>query len=1006
MQPGPQHLSADEWSRRIRALRALARELVAGEQEREDLVQGALAAALERPPRELSWSWLAQVLRRRAMDLGRQRTRRGTSVEFDEHTPARGARGGDAAEIVARLELHEDLTRELLALREPYRTTLARRYFDELSIEQIAKLEGVPLKTVRIRLERGRALLRERLRRKHGHDLAGLAPLLLERTLHKSAAGGALAALTGSTLMVNKLALGALAVLAVLAVLWLSRSGEPGHPTPLQSGAAERATPEVDDADRPQQLASARNATDPTQSPPQPAVASAAFELDVKVLWSDGAPAEGVGIFVRRDDHEFAVPRHALAAARADANGAARFDDLRQGDVLVEVDRGQWERVRIEPGVRREVVLQLERGVDVFGVVRDAAGSALAGADIWLTSRYHPYDWSGMGRIATSGPDGRFQARGLHASQSLGATLSGRAPSELVDLDLVDKERTPVEIELVLNADGVDLRGVVLDAAGAALAGAWVCAGDRSQRAEVRPDRTYAEPWLPRSVRSDEQGRFELLGLPAAPLRLEVQAREHARWCETLDLSDGRAREHNVQLQAGAALTGIVTDETGAPLAHAFVHAFAAPLALDFLGMGQYDDPSCFGSSFTLSDARGAYRLEHVPTGVAFAYATAPRRTDAALRPLARAQAELATFAGLATEWNPRVERGPTIRGQVLYADRKPMAMTFLSARPSDSDGSAARVVLHTDENGRFEFFNLERRAYEIEVQVWTTAADAKPLRAHGVWPDGADLELVASVGAGSDHGAGVVTARVADPHGRAQKALGVMLRADNAARYADRRGDVYEFTGLPAGRYQVQALNDQTQVAVGEWFELGVDEQREAPLLTIPAAARLHVQFERGPKLRDTELDAFIQLMQGGDRMRITADEADRASLELSDGVYVVEVRCVGAAQVRSEITVSGDTSVVLTLIEGVWQPLEIALSDGVELNRAQLRVVDSAGQVWVDQTLYLAQAPSPLQTGVTLAPGRYTLSIGAPGLAAVEAHVALESLEASVAPVKIVLR
>jgi len=1006
MQPGPQQVSADEWSRRIRALRALARELVAGEQEREDLVQGALAAALERPPRELSWSWLAQVLRRRALDLGRQRARRGTSVEFHEQMPARGGQGGDASEIVARLELHEDLTRELLALPEPYRTTLARRYFDELSIEQIAKRERAPLKTVKIRLERGRALLRERLRRKHGHDLSGLAPLLLAPALRDAAAGGALGTLTGTMLMTNKLLLGSLAVLGVLAALWLWRPSEAAHPQPQIAGAQNPSTVELDDEAEPQAVASARSTTETTSTAAPIEQAQVRCDLRVKVLFSDGAPAKGIAILVRRDDSALDVPRHALASARADANGEASFEGLPLGDVLVEVDRGKWERARIEADATQEVVLQLERGVDVIGVVRDAAGHAVAGAEIWLTARYHPYDWAGMNRIAVSGPDGRFQARALHESQSLGATLSGRSPSELVDLDLADRSRMPVEVELVLNKDGVDLRGVVRDSAGAALAGAWVCAGQRNMRATPRPDHSYEEKWLPRSVRTDAHGRFELLGLPAAQLRFEVQARGHALWSEQLDTSDGRSREHAVQLHASAAIAGLVTDGDGHAIVNAFVRAYPTRLSVAFLGTGQYDDPSLFGSPFCISDADGRYRLEGAPVGSVHAYATPSRLPKDAMQALARASAELATIAGETTEWNARVERGPTIRGRVLYADGKPMSSTFISAQPSDTSDERERVVFHTGDEGRFEFLNLERRPYDVNVQMWSTAADAKPLRATQVWPDSGDLELVARYKSDYETGAGVVIARIADPHGRAKTALGAMLRTEFGAHYADKSGDVFEFTDLPAGRYQVEALAGKTSVALGEWFELGVDETREAPLLTIPAAGRLHLRFERAPKLRDAELDAFIQRKHGGDRTHITLDALDSASLDLSDGVYVVEVHCDGAAQMRSELTVSGDTSAVLKLLEGVRQPLEIVFSDGVELNRVQLRVVDSAGHIWVDQTLYLAHAPRPFLTGVTLAPGRYTVSIGAPGLASGEVQVALESLEASAIPTKIVVR
>src|SRR5262245_36271428 len=95
----------EDWSRYALALRRLAAELV-GPEQRDDLVQSTFATALERPPRALSWTWLASVLRNRARDLARARARHGRTAALPEL--AGGA--SDATEIAQRLELQEDLT--------------------------------------------------------------------------------------------------------------------------------------------------------------------------------------------------------------------------------------------------------------------------------------------------------------------------------------------------------------------------------------------------------------------------------------------------------------------------------------------------------------------------------------------------------------------------------------------------------------------------------------------------------------------------------------------------------------------------------------------------------------------------------------------------------------------------------------------------------------------------------------------------------------------------------
>src|SRR6185503_1700280 len=116
----------EDWTRATLALRRLAGELV-GREQREELVQDALAAALERPPRALSWTWMVAVLRNRARDLARARARRGATVEL---TPLASGTP-EAAEIAQRLELQNDVTQALRSLAEPYRSTLYLRYFED-----------------------------------------------------------------------------------------------------------------------------------------------------------------------------------------------------------------------------------------------------------------------------------------------------------------------------------------------------------------------------------------------------------------------------------------------------------------------------------------------------------------------------------------------------------------------------------------------------------------------------------------------------------------------------------------------------------------------------------------------------------------------------------------------------------------------------------------------------------------------------------------------------------
>src|SRR5262245_30258085 len=156
-------------------VRALARELV-GAGGADDLVQETWLVALRRPGNERNLAaWLAGVVRHLA-----RRGRRGDVNRARrelERPPSVEAPPTD--ELVATAELQQRLIAAVLGLEEPYRSTVLLRYFRGLSLEETARAAGVPLATVRTRLARALARLRETLDRRYGREVWGLAALRL-----------------------------------------------------------------------------------------------------------------------------------------------------------------------------------------------------------------------------------------------------------------------------------------------------------------------------------------------------------------------------------------------------------------------------------------------------------------------------------------------------------------------------------------------------------------------------------------------------------------------------------------------------------------------------------------------------------------------------------------------------------------------------------------------------------------------------------------------------------
>ncbi len=163
-------------------LRRLARDLVRDPQAAEDAVQDAWVAALEHPPRHDGnvRAWLGTVLKNLV-------ARRAQSSDRRLHHETRAVREGDGSSMPnASGESVRFVTDAVLALEEPYQSTILARYFEELTPSEIAKRQSVSVATVKSRLQRALEMLRERMKREHGNGWAhGLVVLLAPKTIGK-----------------------------------------------------------------------------------------------------------------------------------------------------------------------------------------------------------------------------------------------------------------------------------------------------------------------------------------------------------------------------------------------------------------------------------------------------------------------------------------------------------------------------------------------------------------------------------------------------------------------------------------------------------------------------------------------------------------------------------------------------------------------------------------------------------------------------------------------------
>ncbi len=162
--------------------RELAVRLV-GEAFADDVLQETRLAALG-SPQDLAESvrarpWLRVVLRRFAL----QRLRSESARKARERSVAKTEALPSPADLAARLEQQQLVSRMVSALREPFRSTLLLRYSEGLEPKQIALRLGIPAGTVRWRLKKAIDSLRAMLDDEHDGDRGSwaiaLSPLLL-----------------------------------------------------------------------------------------------------------------------------------------------------------------------------------------------------------------------------------------------------------------------------------------------------------------------------------------------------------------------------------------------------------------------------------------------------------------------------------------------------------------------------------------------------------------------------------------------------------------------------------------------------------------------------------------------------------------------------------------------------------------------------------------------------------------------------------------------------------
>lgn len=395
-------VDAPELLRHADFVRAVARRLVLGEAQVDDVVQQTWLAALEHPPRRRGRlrAWLGAVARNFALRAAREARRRA----HRERVAARHEAAPSAAETVAELAAHRRVVDAVLALDEPYRTAVLLRFYHGLPPREIARRTGVPGATARTRLHRALGLLRARLDGEHGGDRRAWCLALLPLARPPSALAAKLALVA------------ALCGTATVAAVVAARGTPAGERTPERALHVAARVPDLPDIAPPDPTHAA-----PSGAPERPpardeAVAPPGTIEGVLVAERGSVFGARAHLLGYRGWRSLPVPWHEEEAARhthVDADGAFRFADLGPGAYAVCVERGgallREAFVVVRPGEPTERVVFVLGGCRLRGRVFDELGRGAAGVRVYVSRAGD----SCQNTWAWAGPDGSYVVDGL-----------------------------------------------------------------------------------------------------------------------------------------------------------------------------------------------------------------------------------------------------------------------------------------------------------------------------------------------------------------------------------------------------------------------------------------------------------------------------------------------------------------------------------------------------------------------------------------------------------------
>lgn len=658
-------------------LRALARCLVHGDADADDLVQDTAVAALAHPPTGERGPWLRTVLRNRWRASHRAEVRREAREAQVEplvvETPADSAQ---RARVIAKL------SDALVSLDEPLRVVVMRRYFDGESSAAIARALGVPAGTVRWRLKTGLDKLRAALDAERRDWRAIIAVPFAK----------------GLTVMKVKttVAVGIVLVLALIggAIVWKSRSATTTD-EPATTTAAVTAKAKLPPRAAPDDPAVAAVEPPPGQNKPMIVAADklAGGAVSGRVInWSTGDGVEGAEL-------ELADERGGTMQIKSGKDGAFSFEPPAPGSFTL-LAAGATGFLPYAPELAhsnivahteadraiRGITIFLFPAVDYYGHVVDAAAKPVRAAHVKLVST--PQSEQVLYKVQTeftTDANGDFVFHAPDGAVFEAWTAKARGWGVL-DGNVAISKHMLIRIDDGAKARVGKISGRVVDEQGAGIPEVLVRAEPEDNHLPARGSATAV---------SGNDGQFTLEGLDERSYALVTEAEDRAP-AILRDVKSG-AKDLTLVASGGAVLAGTVVTADRQPVG-----------AYTLLVLKRDGARRELVAAKSIVDARGKFAV-HVAAGdydlTATASGTAPSAPVTATAP----KDDLALI----------VTEGGTLRGTVVdVATGAPLqyARVMREANGGGASIQPANAGTVTREDGSFELTGIPPGSFSITI--------------------------------------------------------------------------------------------------------------------------------------------------------------------------------------------------------------------------------------------------------------------------------------------------